>query len=413
MKRTIFLPTVFLTFLSFSLQCSAPPPLATINLINTSNHDLYKSSVEVELSELGFSSDMKNQGFVLLAGGIEIPYQLDDLDKDGKKDVLFFQVDINSQDEQEITLVKTDLYQSFTKLTDGVLKVREKPDPNSMQVGDDFMPTTRYEIPSDLAQDNGLVFLEGPAWESNLIGYRFYIDNRTRFDIFGKTTQELVLDNVSGDYHEIGDWGADVLSVGASLGMGTPAVSVKDQIRTIDEVEGKHIEIIANGPLRTIIRTSYKQWNLPGKAIDVTMDLEIHAHQRYTKLSLLHDTLPSEARFITGLVRNSLAPNFTEGEIEDMYFVSNWGAQASYHENSLGKALLVKNTFNPKPDVSDNLSYLINLESNLNQVEYYFLAAWGLEPEESRITTESAFNDHVNQLASQLSSPLKIIVKDR
>lgn len=413
MKRTIFLSTAFVVFLSFSFQCSAPPPLATITLMNTSSYNLYKSSVEVELSELGFSSDMKDQNFILLAGDIEIPYQLDDLDKDGKKDILFFQIDINSQDEQEITLVKTDTYQSFTKLTDGVLKVREKPDPNSMQVGDDFMPTTSYKIPADLAQDNGLIFLEGPAWESNLIGYRFYLDNRTRFDIFGKTTQDLVLDEISGNYHEIGDWGADVLSVGASLGMGSPAIIMGDQIRTIDNVKGKDIEIVVNGPLRTIIRTSYEQWNLPQKAIDVTMDLEIHAHQRYTKLTLSHDTLPTEARLTTGLVRNPVAPDFTEGKIGNMHFISNWSSNASYHEKPLGKALLVKNTYNPKSDDTDGLSYLVNLESNLNQVEYYFLAAWGLEPEHSRITTESGFKGHVEQLASQLSFPLKISVKAR
>lgn len=413
MKRNILIPITFLALLSFSFQCSAPPPLATIYLMNTSDHSLYKTPVEVELSELGFSSDTKNQNFTLLVGETEIPYQLDDLDKDGKKDVLFFQIDINSKDEQKITLVKTDTPQSFTKLTDGVLKIREKPDPNSMQVGDDFIPTARYEIPADLAQDNGLVFLEGPAWESNLVGYRFYIDNRTRFDIFGKTTQELVLSNVSGNYHEIGDWGADVLSVGSSLGMGSPAVIVDDEIRTIDEVESKHIEIIVNGPLRTIIRTSYKQWNLPGKAIDITMDLEIHAHQRYTKLSLLHDSLPTEARFTTGLVRNSVAPNFAEGEIGDMYFVSNWGAKASYHENPLGKALLVKDTYNPEADATNNLSYLVNLGSNLNRIEYYLLAAWGLEPESSRIATENAFNEHIEQVANQLSSPLKITIKTR
>lgn len=411
MKRTIFFSIALAAFLSFSFQCSTPPPLATITVINTSDYDLNKSSVEVELSQLRLTSDVENQNFVLRAGDVEIPYQLDDLDKDGKKDVLFFQIDINSQDKQEITLVKTDTPQSFVKLTNGVLKVREKPDPNSMQVGDDFIPTTSYEIPADLAQDNGLVFLEGPAWESNLIGYRFYLDNRTRFDIFGKTTQDLVLNDISGNYHEIGDWGADVLSVGASLGMGSPAVIARDQIRTIDKVQSKDIEIIVNGPLRTIIRTSYKQWDIPGKAIDITMDLEIHAHQRYTKLTLLHDALPTEARLATGLVRNAVAPDFTEGKIGDMHFISNWGSNASYHEKPLGKALLVKNTFNPKSDGTNDLSYLVNLESNLNQVEYYFLAAWGLEPERSRIATEKEFKDHVEQLASQLSSPLKVSAK--
>lgn len=177
-----------------------------------------------------------------------------------------------------------------------------------MQVGDDFEEVDFYSIPADLKQDNGLVFLEGPAWESNLVGYRYYIDDRTRFDIFGKTTNELVLNHVSGDYHEIGDWGADILSVGSSLGMGSPAVLTDTGLRTIDNVEEKFIEIVTDGPLRSIMKTTYMGWSLPDKSVDLIMNLEILAHHRYTKLSIETTSEELLKNLTTGLVKHPTLP---------------------------------------------------------------------------------------------------------
>ena len=66
---------------------------------------------------------------------------------------------------------------------------------------------------------------EGPGWESNKIAYRLYLDWRNAIDIFGKTTDKMVLPLVGLDgfesYHLKQDWGSDILKVGKGQGIGS------------------------------------------------------------------------------------------------------------------------------------------------------------------------------------------------
>lgn len=407
MKRQSNLLLILFPLLLFS--CSKETILSEITLTNSNSVPLIKKGIEIDSELFSFDLDKKNFILTLKESSEVIPYQLDDLNKDSKSDILFFQLDFDGDESKTIVISEAENKPEFKKLTDAVLKVRETPDPESMQVGDDFKEVDFYSIPSDLKQDNGLVFLEGPAWESNLVGYRFYIDDRTRFDIFGKTTDDLILKNVSGNYHEVGDWGADVLTVGPSLGMGSPAVSTDNGLRTIDNVEEKYTEVITDGPLRSIIKTTYKGWSLPEKNVDLSMSLEIQAHHRYTKLSI--ETTSDELlnNLTTGLVKHATPPGVNTNETELSLIAYSWGPH-SYHDDFLGKALLVSNTYNPIFDASDEYSDLIHLTNSEGIFEYYFLAAWELEPNEFRINEEEEFKKLLTAEADQLFNKVKISI---
>lgn len=403
-NRLIFIFGVFVL-----LSCTNERNLGEITISNPHDFQFYKSSVEINIEDLSFDPEQHN--FILTQKGsdVSIPYQLDDLDENGTWDHLFFQIDLEANESKTITILKTNEKPVFEKLTDGVLKIREVADPESMQVGDDFEEVDYYQIPSDLKQDNGLVFLEGPAWESNLVGYRFYIDDRTRFDIFGKTTNDLVLNNVSGDYHQVGDWGADILSVGPSLGMGSPAVILNGEIRTIDVVNEKSISIISDGPLRTIIRTHYMQWKLSDKSVDLTMNLEIHAHHRYTKLSIESISEEILTELSTGIVKHATPPGFQEDQKDNSLIITSWGNH-SYFNDILGKALFVQNKFNPVTESNNDDTYLINMSNSEGYFEYYFLAAWEKEPQNSRINNEEEFQFLLQNETNQLFNNLEIDV---
>ena len=43
------------------------------------------------------------------------------------------------------------------------------------------------------------VGIKGPGWESDKVGYRFYLDWRNAADIFGKKVDTLVLQDVGQD----------------------------------------------------------------------------------------------------------------------------------------------------------------------------------------------------------------------
>ncbi len=65
---------------------------------------------------------------------------------------------------------------------------------------------------------------ESVSWENDKIGFRNYFDCRNVKDLFGKLKPDMIIDKIgtpeSPSYHELSDWGMDVLHCGSSLGSG-------------------------------------------------------------------------------------------------------------------------------------------------------------------------------------------------
>ena len=85
--------------------------------------------------------------------------------------------------------------------------------------------STILRVPPEHTDHSWFIRYEGPGWESDLVGYRFYLDWRNATDIFGKKDHRYgACKDVGQDgfdsYHEPADWGMDVLKVGESLGIG-------------------------------------------------------------------------------------------------------------------------------------------------------------------------------------------------
>ena len=62
--------------------------------------------------------------------------------------------------------------------------------------GSEFKSVKRIKVPAIHTDHDALFRYEGPGWESELIGYRFYLDWRNTTDIFGKKINELLLKTV-------------------------------------------------------------------------------------------------------------------------------------------------------------------------------------------------------------------------
>lgn len=340
--------------------------------------------------------------------GNSYPYQLDDLDKNGSTEELFLQISLDANSSKILAVQETSEAQRFDSKTDFTIKVRDKADPDNMQVGSDFESVEKYTETYDYKQDNGLIFLEGPGWESDLIGYRFYFDDRNRFDIFGKSTPELSLSNITENYHDRRDWGADVLKVSSTLGIGTPAYFKEGKFYTIEKTGTKSMEILADGPLRSILKVSYPEWEIDGKTVDTEMELEIHANHRYTELRLSTDS--DDMTFATGLVMH---PNIDEIILKDSPSYSygyTWGDQTDLDEG-LGMAVIIPEKFNPGFEGELQDTYTFSLNPVNSSIKYRFLAAWELEPEQVRINGVNDFEKYIEQVAKQWQKPLSVTKK--
>ncbi len=371
---------------------------------NSNNFDVHKAEVAIDVSniELPYNFTVKT------SDGTEIPYQLDDLNRDGKTDELFFQLDMASNSSTVLTISESKEPTTYPFKTDITLKVRDKKDPDNMQVSNDFKPVRSYSEPFDLKQDNGLIFLEGPGWESNLVGYRFYFDDRNRFDIFGKSTEQMSLSKITENYHERRTWGADILKVSSSFGIGSPGIFKNGSPHLIEQTGTRSAEILADGPLRSILKVNYPDWTFDGETVQGEMIIEIHANHRYTELTL--KTNKDNANFITGLVKHPNINTIIKNSTKDYSYGYTWGNQTDLEE-ILGMALILPGSSNPKYEGDVLNSYAFSMNINKPEVTYRFLAAWELEPENVRINSPEEFENYIQAVAQQWQSPLTVTKK--
>ena len=238
----------------------------------------------------------------------------------------------------------------------------------------DYVKQTKITIHQNLATQSKWMMFEGPVLENDLVAYRYYADSRHRFDIYGKTVSDLVMDTVSWKYHEIMNWGSDILKVGNSLGLGSPAIYFRDTLFTLSNCREKTIEIVDNSNLISTIRTTFKGLNIEGKTFDVVQDWSIEAGHPWSEIHLIvqDGELPKGMYFATGIVKH--LPEIIQGETSDYFYAMNWGKQ-SFHKENMGMAVLAEKKYRPE-HIVDNLSHAYIFKNANEQVCYRFLSAW-------------------------------------
>ena len=242
------------------------------------------------------------------------------------------------------------------------------------KVTGDYIAQTKITIPQNLATQSKWIMFEGPVLENDLVAYRYYADSRHRFDIYGKTVSDLVMDTVSWKYHDIMDWGSDILKVGNSLGLGSPAIWYKDTLFTLSNCEEKTIEILDEGKNKSVIRTIFKNLNVEGKTFNVIQDWSIEMGQPWSEIHLTvqDGELPKGMYFATGIVKH--LPKIAQGETSDYFYAMNWGKQ-SFHKENMGMAVLAEKKFQPE-HIADELSHAYAFKNGSKEVRYRFLSVW-------------------------------------
>jgi len=269
-------------------------------------------------------------------------------------------------------------------------------------IGGQFVETDSVRVPDECTDHSFYIKYEGPGWESNKVGYRFYLDWRNANDIFGKKTGDMVLEKVGQDgydsYHNMNDWGMDNFKVGSTLGIGSIGYWNGKSAERVAKSDSMISKILAKGPLRAMIQTNYYGWQTADFKSNVTSYLSIDANSRLTKEVLQFDNAP--ANICTGIIKDTLAEYFqiAEGEWTAM---ATWGKQSLNNDN-LGLVVIVKSSSIIEFKI-DNLNYVVVLKPESNRASWYFGAAWELEP--NGITTLDAFKGYINQQLDLLNNP--------
>jgi hypothetical protein len=269
------------------------------------------------------------------------------------------QVLTNNEDKVQALLLIQD--KSFSKADEKV-------------VDTEYTLRQKIAVPSDLGSQNKWVMFEGPILENELIAYRFYMDSRHRFDIYGKRTNDLVMDTVGWDYHEIMDWGSDILKVGNSLGMGSPAIYLDGEVITFSDYEQQTVTITKDNNETACITTLFEGLKIGNQSIDLQEEWCLSAGSPLTTmiLTVVEGNLPEGARWATGIVKH--LDDYTLAESEEMAYLYTWGKQ-SFHEEMMGMTVLV-NKHSSYAYTPNDETHLLTVAPDGDTFTYQFGAAW-------------------------------------
>jgi hypothetical protein len=193
----------------------------------------------------------------------EVASQVDDLDGDGKGDELVWVKSLLPKEKMKLWCYYT---------PGGVGKAEHEPKTDAAM---DWDERTKANI----------------GWESERCAYRMYYG---QIEAFGKRIDGLILGGLKGmkgSYHQMQDWGMDVLHVGAASGLGGLSIWEGENRLPVIMPEGKGSlritrQVVARGPVRSLVRVDFS--GLKGKRGEyrVRMEMSAYAGNRYSQVDV-------------------------------------------------------------------------------------------------------------------------------
>ena len=388
----------------------AYPEVITLPVKNPADFARHEAAIVLEIAKLkAKAADFNDKAFVILSEANELASQANDLDGDGNAEQIVCVADF-APNETKPLLVRYAksgaLTREYPKRTQAELshKVGGK-FVNRKYEGGTFQNVQSLRVPPEHTDHSFYIRYEGPGWESDKVGYRFYLDWRNATDIFGKKTPNMVLQDVGQDgfdsYHEMLDWGMDVLKVGESLGIGSLAMWQEDKANRVAQTDSVACAIMANGAVQSQIQTQYFGWKIGNSSYNLISNLSIAAGSRLTKHVVNISGNPEN--LCTGIVKLDstkllISPETSAGWV----YLATYGKQ-SLANDKLGMAVLFRKNDLMKI-TEDQHSHVVVLKPANGQLTYYFLGVWEQEP--NGIKTAEAFEAYLDQTVAELNAPL-------
>jgi len=309
--------------------------------------------------------------------------------------------DVQEEKGMEQAIVSTPKTYAEISIAEGGTWIDGKRGHKEYDGGTSFKNVSELKVPDNHTDHSWYIRYEGPGWENNKIGYRLYLDWRNAIDIFGKTTDSMVLSQVGHDgfdsYHEQESWGSDILKVGKGLGIGSLGRLVNDKVMHFKEVDSTFASV-ENTSENSAVTVNYNGWKTGDDSIDLTSTLSIRPDQRYTK----HTIQASKAikGIVTGIVDHGVSYFKKESANKKWAYIATYGEQTLVPDD-LGMAIFyeVETTSEVKQGEDD---YLIEFKPTTQPISFYFLGAW--EQEVDGIKTQEEFLSYLDEQLALLNS---------
>lgn len=267
------------------------------NLLNVKRSDV---PVVVSLRDVQFNV----VDAVVKDGDREVSSQIDDLDRNLRNDELAFVIDMEAKGKKTLTV---ELYsdkqteRNYPRRTYGDMIVR------------DFKTKKKNKFPGyihSLSAPEGvdvfhLLHHHGADFESELVAYRVYFDERQTYDLYGKYNKQLELQTSQfypDDEQLAAGYGDDVLWAGQTVGLGALRGWDGQKPTMVSPVKSRGQRMVASGPVRTIVELTDEGWQLGGQTFNIRQNVIIYAGHRDCEVQVYQDAPVKEVQFATGVI---------------------------------------------------------------------------------------------------------------
>ncbi|WP_462357008.1 DUF4861 domain-containing protein [Phocaeicola coprocola] len=351
---------ICLALLAGGLSASAQGQEKKIEVIveNPWNAEKVDEPVVIDLSSLGAGFTVKSA--TVFDGTNEIPSQLDDMNGDTRADELAFVINLPASGKKTLNVtlssLKSDKTYPARVYAEMLFRTSKK---NKYAKG--------YAIYADGASDTyNVQHHHGAAFESELVAYRIYFNEKQTTDLYGKFHKGLELEESQfypTDEQLKRGFGDDVIKVNSSCGAGTLRGWDGTQSTLIKPVAVRGQRILASGPVRTIVDAEVKGWQYQNKELNMINRYTLYAGHRDAQVDVLFDAPLDKEVFCTGV------QNITGHA--DMFsdhngLVASWGTDwpvndtVKYKKETVGLATYIPKKYVVK-ETSDKENFLYTI----------------------------------------------------
>jgi hypothetical protein len=340
-------------------------------------------------------------------------HQLDDLDKDGIWDELFFQLDMKPNETRTIYIY----------------------------LGENIRGWNRHHTHANIGSYCRHIM---PFWETEEVGWKIWFANSV--DAYGKRKPTLVspilyTQNIDG--YGIAnlnhDYGSDIQEVAPSFGASAiclfefpddpDSVSMPRKTPAKQRLHPESLwnagqisdtryayDVIVNGPLRSTIRIKGMNWDTGNGYYEYEQYYTAYAHQNYC-ISKVHYTTfqPNGSGVLMGcgMKKKPQEDNFIQ---KNGYLISSGPEEVRDPEkidqrdnivvDFIGGAIIVKEEYKPEyqyiPAYTGNHVFRVTPDKD-NTYEYMVCTAWS---EGTKLTNKEEFNQYVDRMAIEFNNPI-------
>lgn len=376
----------------------------TVEISNEWNKNKTDEPIVIDLHSL--NADFQIKSATVWEGEKEIPSQLDDLDQDARADELAFLINIPANKTKYLRIELS-----------SEKSVKNYPSRTYAQMMAYGHNNKLAHITGFSAAGNenvyGFVFHHGPAFESELVGYRIYFNEKQTVDPYSKVNKQLEIKDTRfypSKEQRANGYGDDALRVYNSGGVGALKGWNGKEATHIKPVVNRMERVLATGPVRAIVEAEVIGWEYQNSDLNMINRYTIYGGHRDVRVDVLFDRPLKQEIFVTGVQKLKEG-----GYMSDHKGLSgSWGTDWPVSD-TIGyvKETTGMGNFIPKytgEEVKDASNYLYTIQApGVHSFHYYI--TFTSKKESFGFKDMSDWFNYLPEWKNELEHPCKVTIK--